>query len=852
MDAVVTVFLERLLNVLTEESQFLSNSREQFEKLKNELLLMESFLKDADRLKRKNLTLRRIMIYLRDLIYEAEDVLIDCLSLPEYRNNGGSSRFSVCFRPAKLPFHYQMGKRLAEINDKIREIKQNISAYLGVQLLNQTNSMETHEHLVARWSSPLYDHTRVVGLEADTEKVKNWLFEASSGILAIGIVGMGGLGKTTVAQQVFNDKRVEDRFERRIWVSVSQTFTEEQIMRSILRSLGDTCLGDDQSEMLKKIKHYLLGKSYLIVMDDVWSLDNSWWLRIYEGLPQGNGSCVMITTRIEKVARKMGVREERTHRPEFLNEDYSWLLFRKIAFAPTQGECSQPELEGVGKEIVEKCKGLPLAIKAVGGVMLCKPPHYHEWKRISDHFREELAEHDNSVMASLQLSYDELPPYLKSCLLCFSLFPEDCEIDKDQLIHWWIGESFIPVRNHRLSTEVGEDCFSELTNRCLIEVVDKAYNGRTLTCKIHDMVRDLVIRIAEDDAFSISTDPNCRHLGIRSDMSAYNLVANERLRALLTTTKSGEVNKIGLNLAKSFCRCKHLQVLDLSKSIFESSVTNLLDEIGSLQHLTYFSLSNTHPLIQLPSSLSKLQKLQVLDVSYCQNLKALPSCILAFEKLKVLNVSNCGSLEYLPKGLENLSNLEVLKGFRPAKLGLSSGCRIAELKSLKQLRTLALRLTHGDEIGDGEFDALVNLKELQFLTINCFGCHDEEELALKIDKLQPPRQLHDLSLEFFPGKVSPVWLSPKSLPMLCYLSVISGNLAKMNECFWGHGNAAVWRTEALQLESLSDLSEEWSMVHQAMPSLRILKVSWCPELVSFPIEDAGFRGGFWKRENQRT
>lgn len=846
----MTVFLEKLINALSERSRILSKFEDEFEKLRDELLLMQSFLQDADRLKRRNKTLRTIMICLRDLIYEAEDILADCQDQSENDDNKLSRCFAISFHPSKLSFRYRTGKRLKEINEKITVIKNRISTYLGVPILDRTDSVEAHNRLMTRWSSPLYDHNQVVGLESDAEKIKEWLFEANEGILAIGIVGMGGLGKTTIAQKVFNDRRVEDRFERRIWVSVSQSFTEEQIMRSILRSLGDACIGDDQSALLHKINLYLLGKRYLIVMDDVWSTDNAWWLKISEGLPKGNGSSVMITTRIEKVARKMGVGEPRTHWPKFLNEDNSWLLFRKIAFAASGGECHHSELENVGKEIVEKCKGLPLAIKAVGGVMLCKPPHYHEWRRISNHFRDELKENDSSVMASLQLSYDELPPYLKSCFLCFSLYPEDCEIAKEQLIYWWIGESFTPLENGRPSTQVGEDCFSELTNRCLIEVVDKAYNGTIYTCKIHDMVRDLVIQIAKDDIFSVRHVADCRHLSIGKDMNMKYLVTNNKMRALLTTTRGGEVNKIASSVVKKFCKCRHLQVLDLSKSIFEASLTSLLDEIGTLKHLNYLSFSNTHPLTQVPTSLEKLSKIQILDVSYCQNLKMLPSCIINFENLIALDVSHCGSLEYLPKGIGKLLNLQVLLGFKPAKPSQLGGCRVAELKSLTQLRKLGLRLTHGEEIGSDEVDALVNLKELQILTISCFESYDNS-LISKLDELWPPRQLHELSLNFFPGKISPVWLNPSSLPMLCYLSISSGNLTKMNERFWGDANH-IWRIEGLKVEALLDLSEEWLMLHNVMPSLRILNVSWCPELVSFPIEDAGFKGGVWKKEEQRS
>ncbi|KAM1701754.1 disease resistance RPP13-like protein 4 [Malus sylvestris] len=846
VDAVVTVFLEKLLGALSEESRIFSEFRGQFETLQSELQLMQSFLKHAERLKRKNETVRSIMATLRELIYEAEDILADCQLHP--RDDGLlSSGWFMCIYPSKIPFQYQTGKSLAEINRKIGNIKQNITSYLGVPLLNQVEPLDAQNELLPRWSGPVYDHTQVVGLEGDASKIKQWLFEADKGILAIGVVGMGGLGKTTIAQKVFNDRKIEERFERRIWVSVSQKFDEEQIMRSILRNLGDASVGDDKGELLKKINEYLLGKRYLIVMDDVWSLDVTWWLRIYEALPKGNGSSVIITTRIEKVAQKMGVKEARSHWPKCLSKDDSWLLFRKIAFAENGGECMYPELENVGKEIVEKCKGLPLAIKAVGGIMLCKPSRYHEWRRIADHFRDELAENDNSVMASLQLSYDELPSYLKSCFLCLSLYPEDCIIVKDQLVHWWLGEGFIPLRSGRSAIAAGEDCFSGLTNRCLLEVVNKTYHGTISTCKIHDMVRDVVIKMAEDDAFFRPDGRNCRHLGITGSMLQKD---NHKLRALLSTTKTGEVNKIGSHTAKKFCESRYLRAMDISRSIFSMPLSSLLNQIGFLQHLTYLNLSNTHPLVQLPPSLDKLNNLQILDVSYCQNLKTLPPCIVTFKKLRVLDISNCGSLKYLPKGLGRLSNLEVLSGFRPAKSSQLEGCRIGEIRNLIRLRTLGLQLTCSDEIGDTEVNVLINLQELQHLSISCFDSHHNDDLVTKLDKLFPPQQLHELSLKFYPGKISPVWLNPISLPILRYLSISSGNLEKMNERFWGLNDNAVWKIEGLMLESLSDFHEEWARVGQVMPALRVVIVSWCPELVSFPIEDVGFKGGVWKEETK--
>ncbi|KAL6011418.1 hypothetical protein ACLOJK_001866 [Asimina triloba] len=223
-------------------------------------------------------------------------------------------------------------------------MKENIRSFLAPLHISHTN-VDDFRNEAQRWSSPVFDQTQIVGLEEDSMKIKGWLFQQNESLNEIGIVGMGGLGKTTAAQKVFNDRQVEDHFDRRIWVSVSQTFSEEEIMRSILKYLGDAGLGDSQGELLKQIHQYLLGKKYLMVFDDVWSVKTGWWTRLCDGLPKGNGSGIIITTRIEEVACKMGVFRERIHQPRLLSKDLSWLLFSKIAFAGSEGNCQHPELD---------------------------------------------------------------------------------------------------------------------------------------------------------------------------------------------------------------------------------------------------------------------------------------------------------------------------------------------------------------------------------------------------------------------------------------------------------------------------------------------------------------------------
>ncbi|KAG9456591.1 hypothetical protein H6P81_001099 [Aristolochia fimbriata] len=840
-DAVVSVFLERLLHALIENGRKVIEFQEQFERMKRQLQLMQSFLKDADRQKRKNQSLRTIIDSLRELIYDAEDILADC---QVRRSKYIGSERNPFFSPSELLFRSQAGQRLREINKKVGEIKEDIRSFLLPPLIRQSGG-EHYQTEIERWSSPVFDQSQIVGLEDGTKMLKGWLLRATMGLTLVGIVGMGGLGKSTAAQRVFNDREIEFGFERRIWVSVSQTFNEEEIMRTVLKSLGETSMGDTRGELLTKIHQNLSGRRYLIVMDDVWGIQNGWWARLENGLPKEDGSAVIITTRNEGVARRMGVVEGRVHRPRLLTEEESWSLLCKIAFVVSGGVCRNPELEKIGFEVVEKCGGLPLAIKAIGGALRCRSPSFFEWKRIAENFREELEENGDSVMASLQLSYDELPSHLKLCFLCFSLYPEDCVIPKQQLTHWWIGEGFIPMRNGRVELESAEHCLLGLMNRCLVEAVDKRYNGDVYTCKIHDMVRDLALKMAQEEGFYGPNSATSRRSGLTNKSEGMNfLAANSKLRAMLSTTKTGEVNKVNLNILTKIGRFRYLRVLDLSKSISESNLEDVVSRIGTLQHLAYLSLRNCYPLTSVPSSIKRLSNLMILDLGYCHSLRTLPSEISTMEKLIVLDVSYCGSLEYLPKGLSKLTNLQALLGFKPSCI--ANGSQISELRSLTQLKTLEMRITRGKELAEGELTSLLHLQQLERLTMNCFGCYGND-LLVKLDQLCPPCHLRQLSLEFFPGEQTPTWLNPTSLPKLQHLAMSHGDFNRFHSSFWGTG-ASVWKLEGLVLESLADLEEEWSNVQQAMPSLRLLRVSWCPNLGSFPVEEVGFKGGFWMKD----
>ncbi|KAF8410924.1 hypothetical protein HHK36_003461 [Tetracentron sinense] len=850
-DAVVGVLVQSLYTTLVSESQFPLEFQNQFEDMKKRLEIMQAFLNDTEGLKKKNETVKKTLTDLRELIYEADDILLDCLIRAYYRKDDS---FLHRHSPRELRFRYKKGKKLSEINIRITKMEESLRTYLA-PIIRQA-SQEEHSNRGFRWTSQAFDQSAIVGLKDDTRKIKGWIKPRNEVLHRVGILGMGGLGKTTIAQKIFNDKDVVERFTKRIWVSVSQTINETAIMKSMLKQLGNDGNGCDDGMLLNMIQQELSNKTYLIVMDDVWSIDDGWWARIFAGLPktEGYSSSIIITTRKDDVLRSMGVEEERTHKPKVLKEDESWSLFCKAAFSGSKTISKYPELKGVGKEIVKKCQGLPLAIKTIGGLLSSKPYSLSQWEGIRDTFHDQLTtdQGDTSIISSLQLSYDELPSHLKQCLLCFSIYPEDYEISAEQLVHWWIGEGFVWGKNLKTASESAFDCLSELVNRCLVEVVHRRnYDGRVYSCTMHDMVRDLAIKVAREEAFcsfdgrgrQIPT-ANSRRLGFTSKMDMRNLEGNSKLRALLLMPSSS----IHFDRKTGLARVKSLRVLDFSQNKLDNVCNDdLLYWIISLNRLAYLNLRGVAGLRELPYSIWKLRNLQILVLNECNDLEKLPPCITTLKKLTVLDVGTCSSLQYLPQGIGRLSNLQELSGLKLASPAIMDTCRLGELKDLVQLRVLRINVSKEGEIADKELDVLLGLEKLEVLSINTEEC-ENMEIIEKLNKLSPPPHLQVLYLRYYRGDATPGWINPKSLSKLQYLCIENGELKQVNEGFWG-SESTTWKLQGLCLKYLPRLYMEWEWVQKRMPLLSYLEVSHCYMFKKFPCEVINL--GSWRKDEEQ-
>ncbi|KAL5579732.1 hypothetical protein UlMin_012192 [Ulmus minor] len=853
--AVLQTVLGEVIKVVGREAQCALGFKGEFADMQKMLDRATKLHADKANLKDKDQVTRVALIQLREVVYKADDILIDCLL--RYEDVEGHWIRRSCLRITES-FLSKTSKELTEINKQLKERMEFLTT------LPDNNTQTKHEEPIVKPQTRNVDV--VIGLHNDLKTINEWISQKNKKLQRIAILGMGGLGKTTIARQIYNDKEFRRkssaglrRFDEIIWVTVSKNFNKDRILEDVLKKLGGTG-SEDSSDFMTKIKEKLENKTCLLVLDDVWRIDEIiWWsdlCAVLTSTVSGRSSCIITTTRFERVANVVVDEDKRIHKPSTLDKQNSWLLFSRLAFPSSEGNRGKAQLEEIGKEIVEKCGGLPLAIKAIAPTMSSKTT-IAEWTEVKESYHSSLIEgEDHEVMTSLKWSYYELPALLKQCLLCFSVYPEDFEIRAEQLIHWWIAEGLVQQRNQKCSLEVGYECLLGLTSRCLVEVVEcRGFDGRVSSCKLHDIVRDLIIQIAEEEGFCSfnqqqgtqveKTAPYWLAFNYEKDKKDEKdetvLGDNSKLRALLLKVKS-PVGRIFESSLPS------LRMLDISGSkLNNKEVKDLLVWICALKRLASLNLSNVEGLEELPSSISELLNLQILILSGCTKLKKIPDSITRLKKLIVLKVGGCSSLEYLPRGLEKLSNLQELTGFKVANQTKTKGCELTELSNLTNLRVL--RIVIRDEAvkvsGIGLNKILSELKELKILAINADEC--KEQVWKMVDSLTPPPNLLELYLCNYNRKNLPKWFCPSKLPKLQYLSIENGDIVNMNPGAENESSNCKWNVlEGLCLKQLPRLAVEWKDLKKVMPGLRYLEVSRCSNLANKNFPCSVEKPGVWR------
>ncbi|GLT52979.1 hypothetical protein SLA2020_262800 [Shorea laevis] len=667
-EIVVTYVLDNLTSLMQEEVQLLKGVKEAADSIADELENIKAFLRAADEMEERTPQLDVWVKQVRDVAYEIEDALDEYrLRLkPHTGHDLHASLAKIVPSIKNLKARHQIGSEILRIRSRFASISEGHQRFKSeTNLLDSKIAAQTWRD--RRQDGLLLEEADLVGIEKPKKQLISWLIQADTGRELVSVVGMGGLGKTTLAKKVYDDAQVKLHFKYRTWLFVSQSFKMEDLLKDMLQQLykvkrkpvpqGVDSMSNDQ--LRTKIKSFLQQKRYLIVLDDVWHIDD--WDAIKYAFPNNDGSRVMLTTRNSEIASASCKDfNGKIHPLNPLSLEESRTLFCRKTFG--DNNCP-PDSKTLTENILGRCEGLPLAIVALSGVLATKD-RIEQWDLIQRCLADELEENVrlNSMGKILSLSYNDLPYYLKSCFLYFSVFPENHVIDQMRLIRLWVAEGFVKEKEGMTLEEVAESYLYELLHRSLIQR-SEFRNSRSRPK--HDLAGK------SSSPFNTKNQTGCA--GKPEHLSASSLLMFRRLDSL---SESSEPISFPLDY-------RLLKVLDLrgaSLEIFPNEIVKLL-------LLKYLSLRATK-IKTIPSSIKNLQNLE----TRCQQIGNLRF----LQKLCFVEADHGGNELMKELGrLNQLRRLSIVKFRRENGVSLCSS-----IENLTNLRSLSITSTEEDEIID--------------------------------------------------------------------------------------------------------------------------------------------------------
>ncbi|KAK9001643.1 hypothetical protein V6N11_083422 [Hibiscus sabdariffa] len=850
LSSTVDLITGKVVSVIENEASLLTEVGAEIDEIKLELDAMKSFLDDADRRSEvvtSNETDNLRVENVRDIAYEVEDVVDEFMYHfnKQQQWTGRPSRFfmKLIHFPKNLLVRHQVAFKLHGINKRIKSIAARNQRYLCFCSESRKYKEKIGAYHRNNWvknlseSALFFKDGDLVGIDKAQRELLGYLMDQEHQRTMTSVVGMGGLGKTTLVANTFNKQVVKQHFDCYAWITVSQQYVVMELFKSMIRELyGKAKEKIDQAinldsmnyrELLEALVNFLQPRRYLIVIDDVWSI--KFWQDISIALPANmNGSRILLTTRKEDVASFEFGPVNHCLRLKPLPFDESLTLFCKKAFVGKGGQCP-PYLESSASKLVAKCEGLPLAIVALGGLMASKNS-IAEWRGVYNNLHRELSENDTyfeRLKHISLLSYHDLSYRLKQCFLYCCIFPEDFVIRRRRLIRLWMAEGFVEPQKETIPEVVAERYLNELICRGLLQVVRRNESGRPKKCKMHDILREFAVSISKSVKFVAKSDgtEEVEDNGIRrwsievkeKEMKAASKAALSQVRSLFVFAVD-ETSKTSFNrLPSGF---KLMRVLDLE----DTPINELPNELVNLFNLRYLNLSRTQ-VKELPKSIGNLYNLQSLIMKDTQ-IKELPAGIVKLKNLRYLIAYrlNVNRMEFDVRfGIVVPSNICLLNKLQILTCVEARGDFIKQLSKKTQLR----RLDVGNvkEIDEKNLClAISKMVHLEYLGVKT--CNEDEQLKMDALESAPP----DLQKLGLAGKLEKV---PHWFNSLDNLTSLYLHWCRLRDDFLPHIQALpnlgeITLVNAYEGERLDFL--------EGFQKLKYLKIRRCPRLKEVVID----------------
>ncbi|XP_027335271.1 putative disease resistance protein RGA1 isoform X2 [Abrus precatorius] len=759
---------------------------EELEDLKNTIESINAKLLDADDKQDHDDGVRVWIRRFKKVLHAADDSL-DELAIQFRRDKLGAAEGKEVDKVLLSISSSNQLPLYTEMPDKIKEIRESFNVVVeDMDKLNLSpGSLVKQTSSEWRETCSFVLESDIIGRDDSKKEIITLLRQPHENrkVSVIAIVGLGGLGKTTLAQLVYNDLEVQNFFDKKMWVCVSDNFDVKTILKKILESVTRRPTADGLSldYLQEELRENLSGKKYLLVLDDIWNERRDKWIELRKYLMCGaKDSKILVTTRSENVAEAMTA--STSYPLKGFADEASWSLLKNIAFEDDFKGVNQ-NLESMGKEIAKKCKGVPLAVKTLGG-LLRRQNEESEWENVLHGDFWKLCEEQDSIMPILKLSYRNLLPEMRQCFAYCSLYPKDSKIPKDELIQLWMAQGYLKCSTEKQQMEdLGNQIVKIFLMNSFFQDADSEY-GEIISFKMHDLMHDLSMLVAGDDYCYLDgkaekVKGRLMHVSLESGQ-AINLLKSldpSRLRTLILPDDLEEEEDLSV-----ISKFKYLRVLRMSSFSYR-----LFDSLGKLKHLRYLDFHYHYSLSGMPVGLGKLCWLQFLSIFAVGDSQE----------------TKCGTLNEL-KDLNLRGKLTIQDLVRVRDVALES--HDVNLKEKRFLQSLVLVWSHEDS-------------------------RNSDSLKL-LENLEPHRNLKRLVVCGYPGMRFPDWLS-------LLTNVVEISLFYLRNCGFLPPLERLPSLKSLQMDSLDEL--EYIYLYEDG-----FAITFFPSLESLMLEDCPkFRG--WRR-----